>query len=375
MQQFDIIIVGAGMVGSALALSLKQHKVALVDRAGPVTPPSNSDDWQQISNRVSAISTAHWQWLDTLCPQPIKRANYHAMLVTDGDGCADLNLSEEGNTIGALTENNRVQSALQSALQQTNATCFWYSELSSWQENQLTLADGRVLTSKLIIAADGARSWLRDQVGIATESIDYHQHAQVATLKLTNSHKQKCYQTFRQTGPIAILPMYQDDIASLVWSSTEPCDELSDSQFVEALNQQLASLPVKVEQATARQSFPLVARHAKQYSKAGVILIGDAAHNIHPLAGQGVNLGFSDVKVLASLLNASQRVDDPIIAKRYEQSRRLHNATMRHAMTVFAKSFASNNPYVRAARNQAFSFAQRFSPLLKPFIQVATRHD
>lgn len=375
MQQFDIIIVGAGMVGSALALSLNKHKVALVDRGAPVALDNDHDDWQHISNRVSAISTAHWQWLDTLCPQPIKRASYHAMLVTDGDGCADLNLSEQGNSIGALTENCRLQAALQSALAQTSTRCFWHSELSEWQENQLTLADGRVLTGKLIIAADGARSWLRDQVGIATQSIDYHQHAQVATLKLTNSHKQQCYQTFRQTGPIAILPMYQDDVASLVWSSTEPGDALSDEAFVNALNQQLASLPIKVEQATARQSFPLVARHAKQYSKAGVILIGDAAHNIHPLAGQGVNLGFSDVKVLARLLNASNQVDDPIIAKRYEQSRRLHNAGMRHAMTLFAKSFASNNPYVRAGRNRAFSLAQRFSPLLKPFIQVATRHD
>ncbi|WP_119395812.1 FAD-dependent monooxygenase [Salinibius halmophilus] len=375
MQQFDIIIVGAGMVGSALAHALRGKKVALVDRGAPVTARSDGSDWQTLSNRVSAVSLAHWQWLDSLLAQPIKRSPYTAMLVTDGDGCSDITLADQGNHIGALTDNWRIQYALQQALDRNSVTCFWHSELSEWQPNQITLSTGQVLHADIIVAADGANSWLRQQVGIEVKQLDYQQWAQVANLKLATNHQNKCYQTFRQTGPIAILPMYEANQASLVWSSTEPAEELDDVAFTGALNAEIASLPVRVEAVTQRQSFPLIARHAKTYAKDGVILIGDAAHNIHPLAGQGVNLGFSDVKVLAKFLNASKNLSDPIIAQRYEQARRLHNASIRHAMTAFAKGFGSNNPYLRLARNNAFRLANRFSAVLQPLINVATRHD
>lgn len=375
MQHFDIIIVGAGMVGSALACSLNDKRIAIVDRAAPVAPPIEHPSWAQLSNRVSAISVAHWQWLDTLLPHPVQRAAYHAMQVTDGDGCGDLTLADRGAMIGALTENHRLQHALQQALIKRSVQCFWHAELAEWQPGKLTLADGRQLSGDLIIAADGANSWLRQQVGIGVQSIDYQQWAHVANLNLATPHNQQCYQTFRQTGPIAVLPMYEPLQASLVWTSTEPTSHLDDEQFTQALNSELASLPIKVAASSNRQAFPLIAKHAQRYFQQGVLLVGDAAHNIHPLAGQGVNLGFSDVKALAPLLNASQQLSDPVIGLRYEQARRLHNSAMRHAMTAFAQGFASNNPYLRVARNQAFRLANRFSPLLQPLINIATRYD
>lgn len=369
MQNFDVIIVGAGMVGSAMALALTNKKVALIDRQGPAMAPTTT-----LANRVSAISMAHWQWLDGLVKQPVARTPYYAMQVNDGDGCGEVVLQDHGQAMGAISENPRLLYALQQSFE-PSVTTFWQANIQHWQPNTLTLEDGRQLQAPLIIAADGARSWLRQQVGIEVTSTDYQQWAQVATLTLEAPHQQICYQTFRQTGPIAILPLPDSQQASLVWSSSEPMTDASDDAFLAALQTATKSLPVTITGLQDRQAFPLIARHAKRYSDAGVVLIGDAAHNIHPLAGQGVNLGFSDVKALATLLNRARQLDHPAIAKRYELSRRLHNQSMSLAMTAFAYGFASNNPYLRLARNRALSLANRAQPLLAPFINIASHHD
>jgi len=404
----DIAIVGAGMVGAALAASLRNTNlsIALVDGQSPeslqrCTPQRNSvEDFEA---RVSALTLASQQLLDDVGAWQYLSAeqtmHYQKMHVWDHLGTAkiDFNAAElYQDALGAIVENQSIVSALHKGLAgQANVSNFFgrrlvkmvplepcfekqghdeqSSDEQSHDEHMLSLDNGQTIRCKLVVAADGANSKVRSWASMPTREWDYQHHAIVATVKTANKHAKTCWQRFSETGPIAFLPLQDnqdsEQFCSIVWSQ-EPeranyLMSLSDDEFRSVLAQEVESSLGAVEGVSKRVSIPLRQRHAKAYTKPGIVLMGDAAHVIHPLAGQGVNLGFKDVAVLSDILQLADkqdlRVNHPVFLKRYQRQRQGDNLLMMGAMEGFKRLFAEKDPLVRMLRNVGLNWVDKQS--------------
>jgi len=388
---YDVIIVGGGMVGTASACALSQLglSVAIIDIKSAQT------QWQQdtIDMRVSAITLASQRILKRLNAWPLileKRANaYEHMHVWDASGsgyihfdCADIGEP----CLGHIIENNVVISSLWQIIQQQTIDIFAPAQIETihfhhhqveilLQYNQNTLN----LTSKLIIAADGAQSLLRQQASIEVTAWSYHQHALVCTVKTSESHQQTAWQRFLSSGPLAFLPL-QENYCSIVWStSPEQANQLkhaSDEQFLLELNSAIAESPLgEVNQTSSRGVFPLQRQHAQSYIAQRMVLVGDAAHTIHPLAGQGVNLGFLDVasltQVISQALEQNKDIGAQHILRRYERARKGDNLLMMSSMDAFKWLFSNNNPSLSLLRNSGLKLSNQLPGVKNYFMQQA----
>jgi 2-octaprenylphenol hydroxylase len=243
---------------------------------------------------------------------------------------------------------------------------------------RLELNNGEVLQTRLLVGADGARSWVREQCGIAVTSTDYHQRAVVATVRTEQPHRDTAWQRFLPGGPLAFLPL-PEGYCSIVWSTTpEHADALlamDETAFCAALTDAFAARLGKVQSAVGRAAFPLSAQHAGRYVQPRIALVGDAAHTIHPLAGQGVNLGFADSAALAEVLIAALQKRQDIgslgVLRRYERWRKGENLLMLEVMTGFQKLFGSELTAVRQARNLGLNLVQRLMPVKNLIIRRA----
>ena len=391
--QADLIIVGAGMVGSALALALQDQglEILLVDGSPLSVKPF--DPQAAFEPRVSALSVASQRILDRLgvwdgiaarraCP-------YAEMQVWDGSGTGQIHFSAasvHAEALGHIVENRVVQDALLERLHDSPIGLLPGARLEQLRRSGdgwlLSLNDGRELRAPLIIAADGANSAVRRLAGCATREWDYLHHAIVTSVRCSKPHQATAWQRFTDDGPLAFLPLAGPEgeyWCSIVWSviphEAERLMALDDAGFRRALGFAFEHRLGDILQADPRLCIPLRQRHAKRYVEDGLALIGDAAHSIHPLAGQGVNLGFLDVAVLAEvLLHAAQRgecLGDVKVLSRYERRRMPHNLAMMAAMEGFERLFQADPLPLRWLRNSGLNWVDELPEAKALFVRQA----
>lgn len=387
-QSFDIVIVGGGMVGATMACLLRDLdlKIALVDRA-KFDVLNLEVTGGKFDPRVSAITTATKKiFLDLKVWPDIEAArccNYLGMQVWDADGTGCINFSAidlNQSELGTIVENSILSSALyQQISNQKNLSLLAPMNIASMEVSEggtrLITDKGQQKTAKLIIAADGANSIIRELCRFPTREWEYNHNAIVTTVKTELAHEQTALQRFIDTGPLAFLPLaveQNDSIqnyCSIVWTAipkhAEYLMQLSDKNFCTELTKAIEGRLGNIEWCDKRFTFPLWQRHSIDYVKNNVVLIGDAAHSIHPLAGQGVNLGFLDAAVLARELHhgieVGRELSDQTVLGRYQRKRKGHNLGMMWLMEGFKHLFAEQALPIRWLRNIGMSGVDNIS--------------
>lgn len=388
----DLLIVGAGMVGSALALALRDSGLnILVVDGGPLTVKPFVAD-APFEARVSALSIASQRILERLGVWEgivARRVSpYSDMHVWDGSGTGKVHFSASSvhaEVLGHIVENRVVQDALVERLHDSGIGLLADVRLEQMRHSGddwlLTLSDGRTLRAPLVVAADGANSTVRRMTGTATREWDYLHHAIVTSVRTADSHRKTAWQRFTDDGPLAFLPLDREGEhwCSIVWSVTPEQSErlmkLDDEPFCRELENAFEGCLGQVISADSRLCVPLRQRHAKRYVAPGLALIGDAAHTIHPLAGQGVNLGFLDAAVLAEVLRGAfergERLADERVLSRYERRRMPHNLTLMAAMEGFERLFQSDALPVRLLRNAGLKMVDHSAEAKALFVRQA----
>ncbi|GAB4346000.1 MAG: 2-octaprenyl-3-methyl-6-methoxy-1,4-benzoquinol hydroxylase [Gammaproteobacteria bacterium] len=387
---FDLVVVGAGMVGAALACSLRDAplRIAIIEGTPPTLPAEG-----QIDLRVSAISRASehlleetgvWEALQSFATP------YLHMRVWDsgGHGSTTFSADELGEpNLGHIVENRRIQTALWERLaSQDNTERFCPALLKRLEpgEGEITIGldDGRRLTARLVVGADGGRSRVRELTGIRTIGRSYGQKTIVGNVHTSRHHQYTAWQRFLPTGPVAFLPLH-DGGCSIAWhTQSDEADRLmalDEKPFCEELTRATGQVLGVVESIGPRGCFPLHRQHAESYHRGRVVLVGDAAHTIHPLAGQGVNLGFLDALALGEELRQlaadGRDMADAAALTRYERRRRPHNLAIMGLMDLFADVFASERAPLRWARNLGLNVADHAGPIKQRVIRYAMGLD
>lgn len=385
---FDVIIVGAGMVGATLACALAESelKVALLEGAAPqeVKP----DD--PVDVRVSAITRASQQIFTAVGAWPGMLARrvspFREMHVWDAgsEGVIHFDSADVGeDALGHIVENRVVQMALWERLQQAdNVTVFCPAACAALQHGQrnlrVQLADGKVLSAHVVVGADGAQSRVRQLAGIATHGWHYDQHALVATVTTECSHRETAWQRFLASGPLAFLPLH-DGRCSIVWSTTpHHAEQLLALDEIDFCNELGRAFDYKLGHVLAcgeRAVFPLRLQHTERYVGPNLALIGDAAHVVHPLAGQGVNLGVLDAAVLAEVLldarAAGKNIGELGVLRRYERWRKGDNLMMMAAMDGFKRLFGSDWRPLQVMRGTGLALTNHSGPIKNVIIRHA----
>lgn len=391
--QADLIIVGAGMVGSALALALEHSGLEILVVDGSPLGVRPFDAGSAFEPRVSALSAASQrilQRLDVWDGIAARRASpYQDMRVWDGSGTGSVHFaaaSVHAEVLGHIVENRVVQDALLERLLDSQIGLLGNARVEQLRRSGdgwlLTLADGRELRAPLLVAADGANSAVRRLAGCATREWDYLHHAIVTSVRCERPHQATAWQRFTDDGPLAFLPLNRqgdEHWCSIVWSTVpaeaERLMALDDAAFCGALGKAFEQRLGAIETADPRLCIPLRQRHAKRYVESGLALIGDAAHSIHPLAGQGVNLGFLDAAVLAEvLLHALERGEQPgdiRVLSRYERRRMPHNLAMMAAMEGFERLFQADPLPIRWLRNSGLNWVDELPDAKALFVRRA----
>jgi len=385
---YDIIIVGGGMVGLTLACALAKTglKIAVIEAHEPEDISSDAE----YGLRVSAISRASQQvftnigaWQHMLARRV---SPYDHMQVWDATGNGQIHFSAADlgvDVLGHIVENNVVQFSLLKSLQQYK-NLHWLCPQSIAQiesagdSNHVTLNNGDVLTTKLLVGADGAHSRVRDAVGIRLEESPYQQKGVVCVVQSTKHHQYTAWQRFLPTGPLAFLPL-ADGRCSIVWSATDAEADrlltLSTDNFCRELEQAFELTLGVVKSVGERAAFPLIRRHAEKYVMPGVALIGDAAHTIHPLAGQGVNLGVLDAACLAQVISDAVIVRRDFasmhVLRKYERWRRGENTLMMASMSGFKNLFSNDNSALSFIRNAGLNLVNGLPPVKNMFMRRA----
>lgn len=391
--QADLIIVGAGMVGNALALALEHSglEILVVD-GGPLSVRPFAAEGA-FEPRVSALSAASQRILERLGVWDgiaARRVSpYRDMRVWDGSGTGSVHFSAasvHAEVLGHIVENRVVQDALLDRLHDSQIGLLGSARLEQLRRSGdgwlLTLADGRELRAPLLVAADGANSAVRRLAGCATREWDYLHHAIVTSVRCERPHQATAWQRFTDDGPLAFLPLARqgdEHWCSIVWSTVpaeaERLMALDDEAFRHELGKAFEWRLGQVTAVDPRICIPLRQRHAKRYVESGLALIGDAAHSIHPLAGQGVNLGFLDAAVLAEvLLHALQRGEQPNdvrVLSRYERRRMPHNLAMMAAMEGFERLFQADPLPLRLLRNSGLNWVDELPDAKALFVRRA----
>ncbi len=377
---YDITIIGGGCVGGTLACALAQAglKVAVVEAREPqrVWPAGSVDV------RVFAITRASERIFRSIgCWDAIERGGvspFRDMRVWDasGSGAIHFDCAELGEPmLGYIIEQRVIQAALNARMDMLpSLTRLCPAELGAFELDadsmRVTLADGRRLHTRLLVGADGASSRVRGMAGIAVEMRDYQQEAVVAVVTTEQSHQETAWQRFLPTGPLAFLPL-RDGRSSIVWSTTpqqaaELC-ALDAGEFLERLSAAFDQRLGRVTAVEERVRFPLRRLHAKRYIAERLALVGDAAHVIHPLAGQGVNLGLLDAAVLFDVIVEARAAarDYGLInnLRRYERWRHGDNHTMQRAMDGIKGLFGASAVPLRVLRNTGLNAVDRSGPL------------
>jgi 2-octaprenylphenol hydroxylase len=388
----DVLIVGAGMVGSALALALQGSGLNIIVVDGGSLDVKPFDPQAMFEPRVSALSAASQrilQRLDVWEGIANRRASpYGEMHVWDGSGTGQIHFSAasvHAEVLGHIVENRVVQDALLDRLHDSDIGLLAHARLEQMRRSGddwlLTLADGRLLRAPVVVAADGANSAVRRLTGTETREWDYLHHAIVTSVRTADSHRKTAWQRFTDNGPLAFLPLEREGEhwCSIVWSVTpseaERLMALDKDNFCRELEHAFEGRLGPVISADPRLCVPLRQRHAKRYVAKGLALVGDAAHTIHPLAGQGVNLGFLDAAVLAEVLlhaaERGERLADMRVLSRFERRRMPHNLALMAAMEGFERLFQANPLPLRWLRNTGLKVVNQLPEAKAVFVRQA----
>lgn len=415
----NTLIIGGGIVGTTLALWLSQHqhRVTLID----ARPQLSDSDWQarlsQRDPRVYALSLASidlltqigaWQHIQ----QSGRKADYQHMQVWQADGVGELNFSQadivqtdapnanhqsSNSRLGSMVEPSVIDHALAQMMAQPNAylTTITGQRVTSldWLGDgyRVGLADGRTLEGALLVGADGRGSPVRQAAGIGLDTLDYHQTAICCAIQTEQPHHATARQVFLPTGPLALLPLADVTTAdqadpqhwqSVVWTlpTNRALDLLTlpDGELAQELAFASGYVLGDIRAIESIASYPLSAQHATSYSKPNLVLIGDAAHGVHPLAGQGLNLGLLDVAALADCLqqdfvrSGKQAWAGEATLRRYERLRYAHNAMMMHSFSGLNWLFGSQLPPIQQLRSEGVSLVSKLAPAMRFFSQQAS---
>ncbi|WP_076586610.1 2-octaprenyl-3-methyl-6-methoxy-1,4-benzoquinol hydroxylase [Vibrio ostreicida] len=380
MTKYEVAVIGGGMVGAAVAVGFAQQgrRVVLVEGHQPLAFESS----QPMDIRVSAISEhsvsilerlGAWQAISQMrvCPyrrletweHPECRTRFHSEA---------LNMSQ----LGYIVENRLIQLGLWAEFQHyPNLTVCCPDTLEHIeysQLNRLTLSSGESFDADLVVGADGANSQVRQLAGIGVTAWDYRQHCMLINVETQSPQQDITWQQFTPSGPRSFLPLCGHQ-GSLVWYDSparirQLC-ALTNEQLREEI---IAHFPSELGEITVLQSgaFPLIRRHAQSYSAQGCVLVGDSAHTINPLAGQGVNIGFKDVDVLLSVTSDQEGLSSQLL-RDYERQRRPDNLLMQSGMDFFYKSFSNDFTPFKLIRNAALKAADNAGPLKNQLLKYA----
>ena len=395
-QVLDVVIVGGGLVGGLTALLLAQGGVqATVLDAAPILDESKV---VAVANpRVLALSQATIHLLKTVKVWDllVRQMPYSGMQVWNKNGYGEINFGHAceqtpsiEQALGSMVEPSILNLAIQQRM--LSAVKDYRTQVKVTRVERgigvwhIHLADGTQLTTKLVIGADGANSFVREQAFIDLDVLDYRQAGVTCAIRTAQPHQHVARQIFLETGPLAFLPMAslkpeQDDYwQSIVWTLPDDYAEeytaLDDNAFLQLLTRESQHMLGEVLEATPRAMFPLKARAAQQYMTSGLALIGDAAHVIHPLAGQGVNIGCLDAAVLCdALLHDLSRgvwAHDQTL-QRYEHSRKGQNDAMMHSMSAIGWLETTEFFPVIWARNAGLKQVEQQAVLKDAFMMQA----
>lgn len=389
-----VCIVGAGPVGAALAcrLGAEGMPVAIVDRAA--LPPMEHPDFD---GRAYAIASGNRRLLEAAgvwARLPLPSGPIEGIRVSDGRPgrpASPLFLhfdhAEMGEPFGWMTEARSLRVALNATLHaHETITVAAPAEAGVTRDEAGALVrtgDGRTIRARLVVAAEGRESPLRRQAGIPVTRLAYQQSGLVCAVAHEQSHRNQALEHFLPGGPFAQLPMAGTEgapnLSAIVWSERDVLAErlmaLPDAAFTREVQRRLGPHLGTIRPVGRRWLYPLAALHAQRYVDTRLVLIGDAAHGIHPIAGQGLNLGFRDVAALAGLLIETHRaggdVGDPALLRRYQAARRPANLAMLAATDVLDRLFSNDNPAIRLARDLGIAGVHRMPRLRRAFMRAA----
>jgi len=390
---FQVIIVGAGMVGGAIACDLAHTgiSVGLVEKQLPgalrqAGPPDIRVSSVNLASEDYLRQLKAWSAIKSMRCHPYRRLAVWedlsaslAQFVPVAFKKTTFDAASFGHShLGHFIENQVIQLALQEVWDNSSkVTCFPECSIDAIEPGQdlatLTLSNGQQLQCQLVIGADGAESGVRKLTKLGITSSAYQQHALVLTVATKGEPGDTTWQSFTPHGPLAYLPLpeiHGTTYASLVWYDSPARHKellsLADDQLIQQLHREFPDELPEVQSIIAKASFPLVKRHAHRYWKKRVVLIGDAAHTINPLAGQGLNLGLQDAKALARQLsqayNNSKDLGSDEYLQAYERARRQANQIMINAMDAFYYIFSNNIAPLKLARNLGLGLANQLSP-------------
>ena len=398
-QEFDIAIVGAGLVGASLACAIAQQDKAQSIRIALIEASNDVQNFvgESFDPRVVALTQASQNlfseldvWEDI---EQVRACAYGDMHVWDGEGTAEIHFNSadvRANYLGHIIENSVIVNALRKKLaQHSQITLIQPASVESLDNGNgvtITLNNGQTVITRLLIAADGAHSKVRELAEFETREWEYGHKAIITTVQTELPNQLTAWQRFMRTGPLAFLPLQsinEKHFCSIVWSAkSEFADELmqlSDAEFNIRLAQSFEYKLGKIIHSAERFVIPLRQRHAKTYIKPHIVLVGDAAHNIHPLAGQGVNLGLLDVNALSQEIGRALERNIPLndfsILRRYQRQRLANNLIMMSAMEAFKRLFGSESLVITWLRNTGMRQLNSLSELKKIIVKTAMGLD
>jgi 2-octaprenyl-6-methoxyphenol hydroxylase len=396
---FDVIIAGGGVTGGTLALALGRSglAVALVDAEAAELKLAPTYDGR--ASAIAAASMNQWRALGVGAALEAEAQPIRSILISDGRApgagggrgvgpgllrfdSEDLGEADPDAALGYMLENRRIRAALAKAVAEAGVSVIAPARVVAVETDarsaSVRLADGRALHAPLLVGAEGRRSMVREAAGIRTHGWRYGQTGVVATVALAEPHQGVAHEYFLPGGPLAILPLTQQR-ASLVW--TERTDranalvEASPEAFEAHLNRRFGDHLGRARLIGPRFSFPLSLQTAEAMTAPRIALVGDAAHAIHPIAGQGLNLGLKDVAALAEVIVDARRIGEDwgssLVLGRYARWRRFDAATLAAATDLFTRLFSNDAPLLRAARGTGLALVDRLAPARRFFVREA----
>jgi 2-octaprenylphenol hydroxylase len=385
-QNYDVVVIGSGIVGATVALALAKNtslRIAVLEATTPTV------EWQENSyhSRVSAIALSSKRIFESLGVWDsiaAKRISpYRQMQVWDSIGKGEIHFDAHAvqeEVLGYIIEDNVMRISLLERFKHYDHLNYLHPlQIVSLQEKSdailLETDHQQIIKTKLLIAADGAESWVRSAAGIELKTWDYKHTALIATVQTEKPHQETARQCFLPGGPLAFLPLAEINTSSIVWSvsANEAADlvSLNDVDFCKKLADAFLHTLGAIVSVSKRQSFPLHMRHAKQYVRDHMALVGDAAHTVHPLAGQGVNLGLLDAAALAEVItnavNKNRHFESIAILRRYERWRKGDTVAMLAMVETLKHLFASEHKFIQYLRSTGLNMTNRLA-FLKHYI-------